>query len=137
MGKSFRELYAWQSAIKLCVCVYSLTSTFPSSERFGLVSQLRRAAVSVASNIAEGYGRITRGEYISFLGQARGSLSEVETQIVIARTIGVGALSELEEAEQICAQTGRILNALIKSLRGQPRPNGLYSSAALEGKDAN
>jgi four helix bundle protein len=124
VGKSFRELSAWQYAIKLNVCVYNLTGSFPSSEKFGLVFQLRRAAVSVASNIAEGYGRMTRGEYLQFLGQARGSLSEVETQLVIARAIGIGNASDIDMADQMCALAGRILNGLIKSLRTEPRANG-------------
>jgi four helix bundle protein len=79
MGESFRDLSVWQRAIELTVGVYQLTAAFPDSERFGLTSQLRRAAVSIASNIAEGYGRATKGEYIQFLGHARGSVSEVET----------------------------------------------------------
>jgi four helix bundle protein len=79
MGESFRDLSVWQRAIELTVGVYQLTAAFPDSERFGLTSQLRRAAVSIASNIAEGYGRATKGEYLQFLGHARGSVSEVET----------------------------------------------------------
>ena len=84
MGASFKELNAWQKAVGMTLTVYKLTGQFPASERFGLTDQLRRAAVSVASNIAEGYGRSTTGEYIQFLGHARGSNCEVETQLVIA-----------------------------------------------------
>jgi four helix bundle protein len=85
VGQSFRDLVVWQRSIELTVAIYKLTSRFPDSERFGLTDQLRRAAVSVASNLAEGYGRGTRGEYLQFLGQSRGSNSKVETQLVIAR----------------------------------------------------
>jgi four helix bundle protein len=91
MGQSFKNLVVWQRAIELTVAVYSLTSKFPDSERFGLTNQMRRAAASVSSNIAEGYGRATKGEYVQFLGHARGSGSEVETQIVIARKPWVSA----------------------------------------------
>lgn len=117
MGASFKELVVWQRAIQLTFAIYRLTSSFPSSERFGLIDQLRRAAVSVASNIAEGHGRVTRGEYVQFLGHARGSNCEVETQLVIVRSLGFGAADNLRTAENLCADVSRMLNALIKSLR--------------------
>jgi four helix bundle protein len=122
MNKSFRDLFAWQRAIELAVSVYTLTGSFPSSEKFGLSFQLRRAAVSVASNIAEGYGRTTRGEYLQFLGQARGSNSEVETQLVIVRAIGMNVGPEVKGAESLCADVGRLLNGLMKSLRAASGP---------------
>jgi four helix bundle protein len=81
----------WQRAIQLTVAIYKLTASFPESERFGLTNQLRRASVSVASNIAEGYGRSTSGEYIQFLGDARGSNCEVQTQLVISAALGFGS----------------------------------------------
>lgn len=117
MGESFRNLEVWQRAIELTLAVYKLTAAFPDSERFGLTSQLRRAAVSVASNIAEGYGRSTRGEYVLFLGHARGSISEVETQIVIAKALEFGSKEDLRNAESLCNQVGRMLRGLMKSLR--------------------
>jgi four helix bundle protein len=116
MGKSFRELFAWQRSIELAVAVYRLTGLFPTSEKFGLSSQLRRASVSVASNIAEGYGRTSRGEYVQFLGHARGSNSEVETQLVIVRAIGMNVGAELKHAESLCADVGRLLNGMMKAL---------------------
>ena len=79
MGQSFRDLVVWQRSIELTTDVYELTSKFPESERFGLTNQMRRASVSIPSNVAEGYGRSTRGEYAQFLGHARGSCSELET----------------------------------------------------------
>jgi four helix bundle protein len=118
-GSGFRDLVAWQRAIDLAVAVYRLTSLFPPSEKFGLTFQLRRAAVSVASNIGEGYGRTTRGEYVQFLGQARGSNSEVETQLVLVRAIGMSIGPELIRAESLCADEGRLLNGLIHSLRSK------------------
>jgi four helix bundle protein len=119
MGESFRNLTVWQRAIELSVTVYKLTSAFPDSERYGRTNQLRRAAVSVASNIAEGYGRSTKGEYIQFLGHARGSNSEVETQLVIAKALGFGSKQMLQKAEESCGEVGRMLGALLKSLRSK------------------
>jgi four helix bundle protein len=125
MGQSFRDLVAWQRSIDLADAVYRLTRTFPPDERFGLTSQMRRAAVSVASNIAEGFGRTSRGEYVQSLGQARGSNSEIETQLVIGRRID----PEFREAESLTTEVGKILNGLIKSLRGSmgSRPRDLGS----------
>jgi len=117
MGESFRNLTVWQRSIELTLAVYRLTSKFPDSERFGLTNQLRRASVSVASNIAEGYGRATKGEYVQFLGHARGSNSEVETQIVISKALGFGTEDELKTTEALCNEVGRMLGALMKSQR--------------------
>jgi four helix bundle protein len=117
MGESFRNLTVWQRSIELTLAVYRLTSKFPDSERFGLTNQLRRASVSVASNIAEGCGRATKGEYVQFLGHARGSNSEVETQIVISKALGFGTEDELKTTEALCNEVGRMLGALMKSQR--------------------
>jgi four helix bundle protein len=120
VGESFRNLVVWQRSIELTIAVYQLTASFPDSERFGLTNQLRRAAVSVASNIAEGYGRSTKGEYLQFLGHARGSNSEVETQIVISKALGFGSNPLLQSTEELCSEVGRMLNAAMKSLRLKP-----------------
>jgi four helix bundle protein len=117
MGESFKNLAVWQRSVEMTVAVYKLTSSFPASERFGLTNQLRRAAVSVASNIAEGYGRSTRGEYVQFLGHARGSNSEVETQLVIAKELGFGMRAALTDSEGLCKGVGVMLRGLMKSLR--------------------
>jgi four helix bundle protein len=85
MAESYRDLRVWQKAIEMTVALYKLTERFPAAEMYGLVNQLRRAGVSTASNIAEGYGRATTGEYKQCLGMARGSNFEVQTQLVIAR----------------------------------------------------
>ena len=119
MGQSFKDLVVWQKAVELTVDTYKLTSRFPESERFGLTNQMRRASVSIASNIAEGYGRATKGEYVQFLGHARGSCSELETQIVIAKKLGYGAPPSLESTESLCDDVGRHLGALIKSIRSK------------------
>ena len=114
---SFKDLRAWRKAMEMVVSLYRLTDSFPSSERFGLISQLRRAGVSVPSNIAEGYGRSSKGEYVLFLGHARGSNSEVETQLEIAKALGFGEKKQIAEAEGLCADVGRLLGALINSLK--------------------
>lgn len=105
--------------MELTAAVYKLTAAFPDSERFGLINQMRRAAVSVPSNIAEGYGRSTRGEYPQFLGNARGSNSEVETQIAIAKMLGFGSKPMLQRADELCSEVGRMLGAAMKSLRAK------------------
>ena len=117
MGQSFKDLVAWQRAIELALSIYALTSKFPDAERFGLTSQMRRAAVSVGSNIAEGYGRSSKGEFLQFLGHSRGSCSEIETQLVIAKALKFGTLADHETAEKLCANVGRLLGGLMKSLR--------------------
>ncbi len=122
MGQSFKDLLVWQHAIGLTTETYRLTADFPGAERFGLTNQMRRAAVSIASNIAEGYGRATKGEYIQFLGHARGSCSELETQLVIARNLGFGTAPNLESAEALCHDVSRLLSALMSSLRAKQPP---------------
>ena len=109
MAKSYRELDVWQCAIQLSVALYKLTKDFPREEIYGLTSQLRRAGVSVASNIAEGYGRTAKGEYRSFLGIARGSALEVQTQLVIAHELGFGDPGNITEAEKLAERVGKML----------------------------
>ena len=114
---SFKNLLIWQRAVELSLVIYELTASFPASEQFGLTSQLRRASVSVASNIAEGYGRSTRGEYVLFLGHARGSNCELQTQLVIAASLGMGAQQKHKRAENLAQEVGRMLVVLMKRLR--------------------
>ena len=118
MGASFKDLIVWQRAIELTTEIYRLTVAFPPTEQFGLSNQLRRASVSIASNIAEGYGRSTRGEYLQSLGYARGSTCELQTQPIIAKNLGFGAASAYELAEKLSADVSRLLIALMKKLRG-------------------
>ena len=118
MVRSYRELLVWQKAKALAVHTYTATTNFPRSETYGLTSQIRRASVSVASNIAEGQGRLTSGEFRHFLGQARGSLLEVETQLAIAFDLGFMeriAYETLErESYQVLGLLDRLLNSLNK-----------------------
>jgi four helix bundle protein len=117
VSSSFKDLVVWQRAIQLSLAIYKLTSFFPDSERFGLTSQLRRASVSVASNIAEGYGRSSRGEYLQFLGHARGSTFEVQTQLVIADGLGLGNDPARREAESLSEEVSRMLVAIMDKLK--------------------
>jgi len=107
----------------LSTCVYTATSTFPKEEMFGLTSQLRRASVSIASNIAEGQGRLTSGEFIHFLGMARGSTLEVQTQLELALRLQMGVASELETAQTLATEVVRILNAALSNLRNKQSRN--------------
>jgi four helix bundle protein len=116
MGDSYKDLLAWQRAIEMSVALYKFTSGFPKEETYGLASQLRRAGVSVPSNIAEGYARLSRGEYKQFLGIARGSNSEVQTQLVIARELGFGSPQLLDKAEGLSNEVGKLLAGIIRSL---------------------
>ena len=120
MARSYRELLFWQKAKALAVRLYRETESFPKSETYGLSSQLRRASVSVASNIAEGQGRRTRGEFQHFLGMARGSLLEADTQLAIAFDLGYLQAEALEQLAFEIYQVLGLLNRLIDSLRAKP-----------------
>lgn len=115
--ESFRDLVVWQRAVEMTIAVYRGTEDFPKAEMFGLTSQLRRASVSVASNIAEGSGRGSVGEYRQFLGIARGSNREVQTQIVISRALGFGTVSLLLEAERCSLEVGKMLASMLRKQR--------------------
>jgi four helix bundle protein len=117
MTGSFKDLIVWQRAVELSLGIYKLTASFPSSEQFGLTNQLRRASVSIASNIAEGYGRSTKGEYLLILGHAKGSNCEVQTQLVIADGLGFGSEPRRRVAESLCDEIGRMLVVMMKKLR--------------------
>jgi four helix bundle protein len=117
MGASFKQLVVWQRAVELSLAIYHLTSAFPKSEQFGLTNQLRRASVSVASNIAEGYGRSTTGEYVLFLGHARGSVCELQTQLVIAKSLRFGTEESLTTAENLAVEVSSMINAIMDKLR--------------------
>ena len=111
---SYKELIVWQKAIAMVTEIYRLTQSFLKDELYGLVSQMRRAAVSIPSNIAEGQGRQSKGEFRQFLGIARGSYSELETQIEIAKNLGF--LMSPNPIDEQLAEVGRLLSGLIRSL---------------------
>ena len=117
--QTFRNLIVWQKAIVLAKVIYEVTKQFPASERFGLINQVRRAAVSIPSNIAEGNARESRKDYIRYLIIARGSLAELETQIVIAQELKY--LSETATVLGPIAEISRMLQALIAALKRKDR----------------
>jgi four helix bundle protein len=119
MGRSYKDLVAWQRAMELVTATYRATAGFPKDELFGLTSQLRRAAVSIPSNIAEGQGRLSEKEFRHFLGQARGSLMEVETQLQIATNLGYLLKEQTSTLLKSCGEVGRILNGLLASVSRQ------------------
>ena len=114
--KSYRDLVAWQKARTLVKKVYQLTSAFPVEERFGLVSQMDRAAVSIPSNIAEGYGRATTQDYLHFLRIARGSAYELDTQLVLAEDLGLCTETDGEKVIDVLQEVIRVLQGLILAL---------------------
>jgi len=115
--RTYRQLDVWQRAIELTEAVYRLAADFPSAERFGLTSQIQRAAVSVAANIAEGYGRTARGDYLQHLSIARGSLMELETHLTLAVKLRLAARPAALPCWKLAQQVGQMLNRLIASLR--------------------
>lgn len=114
--KSYRDLQVWQQAMDLAVECYKLTQRFPKAEIFGIVSQIRRSAASVAANIAEGHGRNSRGEYIQFLRVAQGSLKELETHLILTARVGLVSDAATAQVLEQSEGLGKMLRALIRSL---------------------
>ena len=114
--KSYRELIVWQKAMKLAQSAYRLIDELPRKEAFGLVAQLRRAAISVPSNIAEGHGRLTDSQFRHFLGNARGSLYELEMQFELARDLGYLDEMKVQSIMEQGWEVARLINGLITSL---------------------
>ena len=119
MLKNYKELKVWKKSYSFCLQIYHDTRRFPNEERFGLTSQIRRSAVSIPSNIAEGYGRKTTVDYIRFLYIAYGSLCELETQIMLAGDLTYLENGELESLLTSLSDIERMLKALIKALEGK------------------
>jgi len=115
--RHFRELIVWQKSMQLARSIYLLTESFPRSEQFGLISQMRRSAVSVPSNIAEGHGRLTDKGFLVFLAQARGSLYELQTQVELSADMGFCTTEAASGLECDCVEAAKILNGLMRSLR--------------------
>ena len=120
MIKSYQDLIVWQKAMELVISVYEVTRNFPREERYGLSNQLRRAAVSIPSNIAEGHARKSRAAYRNFLSIASGSLAEVETQIILARKLGYMDQATMEQLRGGTTEIGKMLNTLLQKLAPNP-----------------
>ncbi len=114
--KSYKDLLVWQKGISLVTKVYRLTQSFPDVERFGLVSQMRRAAVSIPSNIAEGQARHTRKEFVQFISHAEGSVAELETQVILGVELGYRSLTDTQEITGLTTELSKMLDSLRRRL---------------------
>jgi len=112
----YKDLVVWQKGITLAKHIYELTQSFPAEEKYGLASQMRRAAVSIPSNIAEGQARHTTGEFIQFLSHAEGSIAELDTQLIIAVDLGYCENGKAESILQLISQLRKMLNSLRRKL---------------------
>jgi len=121
--QSFEDLKVWQRSIDLSVHIYGLTKSFPKEEVFGLTSQLRRASVSISSNIAEGQARRTSGEFIQFLCIARGSNAEVRSQLTLVSRLNLGDPVLIDRCRDLTNEISRMLNGLLSTLRIAKSPN--------------
>ena len=111
-----KELIAWQKAIELVEEVYKMTQTFPKEEMFGIISQMRRCSISIPSNIAEGHSRNSSGEFKQFLGIAKGSSAELETQLIIAQKLGYITNAKLGEVNSLLVDVRKLISGLLRSL---------------------
>jgi four helix bundle protein len=116
-NRNYADLIAWQKAMNLAESVYRITETLPRHEIYGLTSQMRKAAVSIPSNIAEGEGRGTPGQFLHLLGVSYGSLRELETQLLLAGRLRLVSEDDCCQVIEQCAEVGRLLNGLMRSIR--------------------
>lgn len=116
---NFKELLVWQKSVDFVTTIYRITSSFPAAEKFGLTNQLRRAAVSIPSNIAEGNLRRSNLDYLQFLKIARGSCGEIETQLIISKNLGILSLKEYEILERYIIEIIKMLNGLISAIKNK------------------
>jgi four helix bundle protein len=114
--KSYKDLLVWQKGIALVKRIYQLTQTFPDAEKFGLVSQMRRAAVSIPSNIAEGQARHTRKEFIQFISHSEGSVAELETQVILGLELGYCTQGDTQEITELTTELSKMLDSLRRKL---------------------
>ncbi|MBE6992613.1 MAG: four helix bundle protein [Ruminococcaceae bacterium] len=116
MVKNYTDLVVWQKSMDLVVEIYSLTKLLPEDERFGLVSQMRRSAVSIPSNIAEGHTRSSRRDFLRFLSIARGSKSELQTQLLICEKVNLLSRNDTLKALKLCSEISKMLTSLVSTL---------------------
>lgn len=124
MSGSYQNLTVWQRSVDLSVAIYELTRGFPADELYGMTSQLRRATVSISSNIAEGYGRASRPEFRRFLAIARGSAMEVQSQLVVARKLNLGDAIRAHSVDAMADEVGRMLWALMSRRTAKCQTDG-------------
>lgn len=117
--RGYRDLKVWQLGIEISLAIYQLTETFPKHEVYGLTSQLRRASVSVPSNLAEGHSRSATKDLIRFVNMARGSLAEIETQLIIARSLNYCDSVEVERILSLTEEESRMLSGYRRSLKSK------------------
>lgn len=117
--RTYRDLVVWQKAMELAEQVYQATETFPTGERFGQVSQMRRAGISVPANVAEGFGRGRKAEFRRFLEIARGSLFELQTHAELARRLGWIAGKHLSRLRELSQEVDRLLSGLLRSVKSR------------------
>lgn len=115
-AEGYRDLVVWQKGLAVAKLVYALTKAFPADERFGLISQMRRAAVSISSNIAEGQARHTTGEFIQFLSHAEGSVAELDTQLQLSVELGFATEAQAAPCQELLGDLRRMLNGLRRKL---------------------
>lgn len=115
--RSYRDLDVWNVGVELAVACYALTQQFPSEEKFGLTSQIRRAASSIPANVAEGYGRESGQEFMRFCRVAQGSTKELETHLIVATRVGVANPDDVDVVLEECDRVGRMLRGLIRALQ--------------------
>ena len=120
MLKNYKDLKVWKKSYKLSLEIYRMTAKFPTEEKYGLTSQIRRSVVSIPSNIAEGYGRKTTLDYVRMLYISYGSVCELETQILLAGDLKLIEKGDLDTLKENIAEIERMLKALIKSLENKP-----------------
>jgi len=129
MSQDYRDLVVWQKAIDLTVSIYKLTRTFPKEEIYGLTAQMRRASVSIASNIAEGRGRLNSAEFRQFLGIAQGSTYELLTQLGVASKLGIASGAQIEEAEALGNEVSRMLTSFIPTITASEKRKRVSASS--------
>jgi len=118
--RSYRDLEVWKLAIEIAKQCYVVTRGFPKEELFGMTSQIRRAAASVPANVAEGYGRDSKGEYVQFLRVSQGSLKELETHLILSREVGIVDSARVERILSDCERLGKMLRSLVRAIQRSP-----------------
>jgi four helix bundle protein len=116
VSRGYRDLLVWQKSMQLAVEVYKLTSKFPREEVYGLTSQVRRSAISVPSNIAEGHGRLSKKEFRQFLGIAKGSIYELQTQLELAEKLNMASQGSIQPSIEISQEVGKMIFSLLGSM---------------------